>query len=918
MWSPFPGDKGRVLHREELAMNIHRLQALFQPASVAVIGASNRPNRIGTLVMNNLLRAGFPGPVMPVNPKHQSVCGVLAYPDVASLPITPDMAVVCTPPATVPELVEQLGRRGTQAVTVLTAGLARQRDDHGRTLQEVMLKTARAHGMRILGPNCLGLLVPGSGLNASFAHLDALPGKVAFVSQSGALGTAVIDWARAHNIGFSHFVSLGDSVDVDFGDVLDYLAVEPATRAILLYIEAIRDARKFMSAARAAARNKPVLVIKSGREAEGAKAAASHTGALAGVDHVYHAAFRRAGMLRVYDIDELFGAVETLARMQPLRGDRLAILTNGGGPGVMATDTLVALGGHLAGLSAETTAALDAILPESWSRANPVDIIGDAPPERFAEATRLLLNDRNIDALLVIHVPTAVAPGDVTARAVAEVVAGSRRNVLTSWLGHVTADAARRVFAEAAIPTYDTPDKAVRAFMHMVRYERNQVLLMETPPSAPEGFTPATTSARLMVGSALAAGRDMLSEPEAKAVLAAYGVPVVETHVATTVEDAVRIAGEIGFPVAIKILCPQITHKSDVGGVALDLEGPQAVQVAASAMRKRVHEAFPEAMITGFTVQEMARRPGAHELIVGMTTDPIFGPVLLFGQGGTGVEVIGDRAVALPPLNMGLASELISRTRVAKLLAGYRGRPAADLDAIRLTLIKISQIIVDLPEVIELDINPLFADQHGVLALDARMRVACATRSGPARLAIRPYPRELEEELTCTSGRKVLLRPIRPEDEPAHKAFVDRVAPEDIYFRFFRTVKSLPHTEMARFTQIDYDREMAFIATAPDADGRPETLAVVRTITDPDNERAEFSILVRSDVQRDGLGRGLLGKMIRYCRARGTREIAGHVLPENQAMLGLAQDLGFAVRRKAGDEVMEVSLALNGEAVGIG
>lgn len=890
-------------------MSIRHLDSLFHPKSVAVLGATNRPHAIGNLVMHNLLHGGFDGPVMPVNPKRQAVCGVLTYPNVESLPVVPDMAVICTPPATVPMLVDKLGERGTRAITVLTAGLG-AKGENGRTLKQEMMAAARHHGVRILGSNCLGLLVPGAGLNASFSHIDALPGKIAFVSQSGALGTAVIDWAGAHDIGFSHFVSLGDADDIDFGDLLDYLASDATARAILLYIESVRDARKFLSAARAAARNKPVLVVKSGRVAEGAKAAASHTGALAGSDDVYDAAFRRAGMLRVNDIDELFDAVETLARMQPLKGDRLAILTNGGGPGVMATDALIDRGGHLATLSEETIAALDAVLPTSWSHGNPVDIIGDAPPERFAEATRILLKDPGVDALLVMHVPTAVSLGKQAAHAVAKVAKESERNVLTSWLGQVTAETARQVFAGAGIPTYTTPDAAVRAFMHMVHYRRNQELLMETPPSIPEGFEPATTSARLLVENALASGRDTLTEPEAKAVLAAYGIPVVETHVATNPAGAARMATEIGFPVALKILSPEVSHKSDVGGVALELESGEAVREAAAAMVKRVQKLIPEAQITGFTVQKMAHRPGAEELIVGMVDDSIFGPVILFGQGGTAVEVIDDCAYALPPLNMALANELIERTRVSKLLKGYRDRPGADLNAISAALIRVAQLVIDIPEVVELDINPLFADAKGVLALDARMRVAAATCKGPERLAIRPYPQELEETIHLGDER-ILLRPIRPEDEPAHQDFVAHCDPDDIYFRFFRAIRHIPHSEMARLTQIDYAREMAFIAVADG--GKGKTLGVVRAITDPNNQMAEFGIMVRSDRKGIGLGRALLEKVVRYLRAQGTRELRAHVLPENHAMLSLAERMGFTQQRLVEDEVMQVRLALMDE-----
>ncbi len=891
-------------------MTTLNLDYLFRPSSVALIGASNRPRSVGAVVMRNLLAGGFLGPVMPVNPRHQAVSGVLAYPEAGALPVVPELAVIATPPKSVPGLIDELGARGTRAAIVMTAALGQHRDEQGRTMLELMLEAGRRHGVRILGPNCLGLIVPGIGLNASFSHTGILPGRIAFLSQSGALCTTVLDWAKSRGIGFSHFVSLGDNADVDFGDLLDYLGSDPSTEAILLYIESIKDARKFMSAARAAARNKPVLAIKSGRVAEGAKAAASHTGALAGADDVYDAAFARAGMLRVFEIDELFDAVETLARARPLAGDRLAILTNGGGPGVMAVDYLISSGGRLAELNERTIAALDAALPASWSRANPVDIIGDAPDSRYADGVRTLLKCEQIDALLVMHAPTAIAPSEESARAVVEAVAGTRRNVLTCWLGQQGVQLARDIFRQAGIPTYDTPESAVRAFMHMVRYRRNQELLMETPASVPSEFTPATTTARLVLENAIAEGREQLSEPEAKAVLAAYGIPVVETHIASTPESAAHLALEIGFPVALKILSPDIIHKSDVGGVVLDLEGPEDVVRAAQGMLNRVREIHPEAKLRGFSIQKMARRPGAYELIIGAATDPIFGPVLLFGQGGVAVEVIKDRAVALPPLNMNLARELIGRTRVSRLLAGYRGRPAADLDAVKLTLIQVSQIIVDLPEIVELDINPLFADHEGVLALDARIRVQPVTRPGDVRLAIRPYPKHLEEKVTLPNGKKLLIRPIRPEDEPAHHVFISKLTPEDIRFRFFGLLREIPHSQMARFTQIDYDREMAFIATAPDEHGQPETLGVVRTVTDPDNVRTEFAIIVRSDFQGQKLGRVLMEKMIRYCRERGTREIFMLTLFDNRAMQALAARFGFESRMSDDGETVELKLRL--------
>ena len=860
--------------------------------------------------MTNLLQGNFSGLIMPVNPKHTAVAGVLCYPDVASLPLTPDLAVVCTPPTTVLGIIAELASRGSKAAVVLTAGLSQILDAEGHSLQQKMLEVAKQSGMRILGPNTLGLIVPGIGLNASFAHTSTQVGEVAFVSQSGALCTAVLDWAKPRQIGFSHFISLGDNADIDFADVLDYLGSDPQTKAILLYIESIRAARQFMSAARGAARNKPVLAIKAGRVAEGARAAASHTGALAGVDLVYDAAIRRAGMLRVFEIEELFEAVETLARLHSFKGNRLGILSNGGGPGVMATDCLIEGGGKLAELSDKTLEQLDTILPATWSRSNPVDLIGDADSSRYAQALNIMLQEPSLDALLVMHVPTAIAPGEETAKAVVKVLQDKKRKVLTSWLGEELATAARVIFAEARIPTYNTPEQAVEAFLHLVRYRNNQELLMETPPSIPTEFTPATTTVRLLIQQALTEQRNMLSEPEAKAVLAAYGIPIVETRIVRTVEYALKVAKEIGYPVALKIVSPDITHKSDVGGVALNLENSESLRLAGEAMKARVAQLCPSARINGFTVQKMVRRPDAQELLLGVSSDRVFGPVILFGQGGKAAETIGDRAIALPPLNLTLARELISRTRISKLLAGYRDQPRADLDAIELTLIQISHLIIDLPEIVELDINPLLADDKGVVALDARIAIQPTTLSGAERLAIRPYPQELEESIALPSGRKLLIRPIRPEDEPAHYELFKHFTPDDIHFRFFGMVKQFPHSEMARFTQIDYDREMAFVATDENEPGKSETLGVVRAIAEPNNRSAEFAIIVSSDLKRQGLGRVLLEKIIRYCRAKGLQELVGEVLADNQAMLNLSQSLGFERHSTIESEIIQVKLQL--------
>ena len=861
--------------------------------------------------MRNLLEGGFLGPIMPVNPGRNAVAGVLAYPNVASLPITPEMAIICTPPATIPSLIEELGRKGTHAVICLTAGLGGVIDEaSGRKIIDLVYEKTRALDIRILGPNCVGALVPGIRLNASFAHVPAKPGKIAFVSQSGALCTAVLDWAREHDVGFSHFLSLGDKIDVDFGDVIDYLGTDPGTRAILLYIESIRNGRKFISAARAASRNKPIIVIKSGRAAEGAKAAASHTGALAGMDEVYDTVIRRAGMLRVCNIGELFAAVETLARAKPLTGDALAIMTNGGGIGVMAVDDLIQDGGRLATLSDQTLSALDAVLPVNWSGANPVDIIGDAPGERYAAAADILVNAPGVDALLAMHAPVATASTTDAAQAIIDAAKRAKCNVLTSWVGGEAVAPARRMFTQAGIPTYETPSHAVGAFMHMVNYRRNMEMLMETPPSAPEEFAPDTEKAKAIVEKVLARDNGMMTEPEAKAVLVAYGIPTVETHVAEDPKSAARYATEIGYPVVVKILSEDISHKSDVGGVALNLKTPEAVTQAAENMLALIAEKRPGAKVQGFSVQAMARRPGAHELIVGVFSDVIFGPVILFGQGGTEVEVVKDSAMALPPLNMNLAREMISRTRISRLLAGYRNRQAVDMDKLCLTLLKVSQMVIDLPEILELDINPLWSDENGVLALDARIRVA-PNENGARQLAIRPYPQQLEEQFESAGGYRMLLRPIRPEDEPRHHEFISRLTPEDIRFRFFGLVKSLPHSEMAKLTQIDYDREMAFIATGMDKKFRHQTLGVVRTVTDANNHTAEFAVVVRSDLKGEGIGRKLLSKMIEYCQARGTKVMKGEVLSMNHRMLNLASALGFSISPLEEEEgIKRVSLDL--------
>jgi acetyltransferase len=888
-------------------MSSRNLEHLFNPSSVALVGASDRPHSVGATVMRNLLRGGFRGPIWPVNLRHAAVAGREAYRTVESLPAAPDLAVICTPAPSVPGLIAALGTRGTRAAVVISAGLE-QPSPAGGTLAGAMLQAARPFQLRILGPNCIGVLVPRIGLDASFAHVGASAGTLAFVAQSGALTTALLDWARGREVGFSHFISLGNAADVDFGDLLDYLGRDPGTRAILLYAESISSARKFMSAARATARVKPVIVVKSGRTAASARAAQSHSGALAGSDAVYDAAFRRAGILRVDTLRELFDAAEILSRWRRYAGPRLAIITNGGGPAVLATDALVRRGGELAEFSAESVRRLDQTLPGAPGHSNPLDLGGDARPERYLAALDVVLEDPGVDALLLMHAPTAVASVAEIAAACAPKLANGPRPALACWLGAGANTRASTSSDRAALPTYSTPEEAVGAFQHVVRYHQSQALLLEAPAAAPQPGRPDIDVARAIVARALAENRPTLNEPESKAILAAYGIPVVETRIARDPKDLGAAAQDIGYPVALKILSPDITHKSDVGGVALNIESAAELERAAAAMRLRCHASSPQARIEGFTVQKMIRRGGAHELLAGIAMDPTFGPTIVFGQGGTAVELIADRALALPPLNARLARELIARTRIHRLLLGYRDCPPADMRALERALIGLSQLAADLPEVVELDVNPLLADKDGVIALDARVRLERTVLQGSERFAIRPYPAELEETVQL-DGRALRVRPIRPEDFAQHQRFLSRCSPEDLHARFLSTFRELPDGEIARLTQIDYDREMAFIAEEPNATGGAETLGVARVSTDPDNLEAEFAVMVRSDLKRHGLGRLLLAKLIRYCRDRGTARMTSSVLSGNGGMLGLGTALGFTAGL-AERGIMEMSLDL--------
>lgn len=896
---------------KERRLSIRNLNQLLQPGSVALIGASARPGTVGNVLVHNL-KAVFRGALYLVNPKYDQIEGQRCWSSVARLPQAPDLAVICTPAATVPEIVTDLGKLGNRAAVVISAGFGESREGSGASLQQALLDAAKPHTLRILGPNCIGLQVPALGLNASFASTAAKRGHLAFITQSGALLTAVLDWAHSRGIGFSHLVSLGDMGDVDFGDLLDYLAGDGQTHAILAYMEGVTNTRKFMSAARAAARIKPVVVVKGGRHAEGARAAATHTGALAGSDAVYDAAFRRAGMLRVPNLGALFGAADILTLATKPKNDRLAIVTNGGGMGVLATDALMDGAGQLAQFSEETYARLNAVLPSTWSHSNPVDMIGDANGERYRAVLDILRADPGVNSILVLYCPTGVSdPEDVAKAVLAVAKQPPDIPIIASWVGGSSVLQARNMLSEARIPIYETPEAAVRAFLYLADYRRNQELLAETPPSIPEEFVADPIRARAIIGTALGDGREWLSEIESKELLETYGIPTVPTRFAETPHAAASAAEMFNGPVALKIVSPQITHKSDSGGVALGLSGTDAVQKAAEAMQAHLHKTMPDAKLTGFAIQPMVQKKHAHELIAGIVTDRQFGPVILFGQGGTAVELIGDKALGLPPLNMSLARSLIAGTRIHRLLEGYRGEAAADLDAVAVTLIKLAQMAADLPEIIELDINPLLADSSGVVALDARVRVQVAAPDGEPRLSIMPYPRQLESRVTARNGEQFPLRPIRPEDEPALQQLFSVLTPEEIRMRFHVPVKAFPHSIAARFTQIDYDREMALVLTGRDTETQSQIHGVVRLSADPDNETAEFALLVRKAYANRGLGTRMLKRLVDYARQRGIGTLFGFVLAENYPMRKLCRNIGFAEQPVKDDAALvKVSLVL--------
>jgi acetyltransferase len=904
--------------RGSMFVNAHYLHSALLPRSVAVVGATDKPDALGRHVFGNLLAGGFRGRIFAVNPKYETVAGQPCYRSLAALPEAPDLAVVVTPARTVPEVIDEAGARGIRAVLVLSAGFA-EIGDEGRRLQERVLARARTHGVRLLGPNCLGIMRPEIGLNATFARTGARPGPVALVSQSGAVVAALLDYAWTAGFGFSSVVSTGGGSDVEFSEILDFLALDAATRSIVLYIEGVRDARAFMSSVRAAASVKPVVILKVGRHLTGLKAAMSHTGALVGDDAVFDMALKRAGAIRVTAYNQLFAATEALAAgrlPRGLPGNRLAILTNGGGPGVLAADAAAEAGVALAKLSAETLQRLNEVLPTTWSHANPVDIIGDADSARFARALQILLADDGNDGVLVLFCPTIRLDAQDTARALLEVVRASDKPVVSVWLGEHEAGRGGAVFKEAGLPALTSPERGVESFSYLARFVRHRHLRLQVPPPHVDEFELDVAGARRIVERALVAGRALLDEQESKQLLDCFGIATVPTRLATSPEQAVQEAEAIGYPVVVKVVAAGVTHKSEVGGVALDLRSAAEVTRAFETIRANVAARAPAARFIGVQVQPMIRRPHGRELIVGLARDATFGPVITFGAGGIAVEVFRDSAVALPPLNRFLAQELVARTRVAKMLDAFRGLPAVDLDALIGVLLKVSELACELPCIAELDINPLLADETGVLALDARVVLGDGPLAPDARyshLAIHPYPKHLARATRLRSGETVLLRPIRPEDAAAEKRFVARLSSKTIYMRFHAPMRELTLERLVRYTQIDYDREMAFVAVdARDGDGDgAEIRGVARYTRNPDGASAEFGIVVEDAWQGRGLGNALMTALEACARERGVSELVGYVLAENDDMVQLMTDRGYDARRDEDPSVIRYVKNLN-------
>ena len=887
------------------------LRPLLAPRSVALIGASDREGSLGRVVLHNLLEAGLRGELRLVNPNRERLADRPVYPDVAQLPETPELAVIVTPAPTVPGLIAQCGARGIAGAIVISAGF-REVGPEGEERERAMLEAARQHGVRILGPNCLGLIRTDVGLNATFSAGQAHPGHIAVVSQSGALCTAILDWARTRDVGFSSLISTGVSADLDFGEILDWLVEDPATDSIMLYVEGVQDARRFVSALRAAARVKPVVVMKVGRHAEGSRAARSHTGALVGADDVFDAALRRAGVLRVVDFADFFNAAAMLDVGLRTRGDRLAIVTNAGGPGVLAADHCTDRGIPLAELSDTTIAALDGELPDAWSRGNPVDVLGDAAPERYAAAVRHCLADAGVDGVLAILTPQAQTRPEEVARHMVELAAGTRKPLLTCWMGDPAVASSRALFRTEDLPTFGTPESAVDAFAQVCAYRENQQQLLQVPEPLGPHAPPDVDGARHIVDRALADGREVLSLAESKALLAAFRIPILRSIPAHNPEDAVLIAQETGFPVALKIDSPDITHKSDAGGVRLGLEHAHEVHDAWHRMLEDVRRARPDARIDGVFVEPMWSGQAGRELMIGVVADPLFGPAISFGLGGTLVEVLDDRVVALPPLNRFLIHSMIGRSRAARLLAAFRGTPAVATEPLEEILLRVSELVCELPWLSALDLNPVIVDERGATVVDARVMVRPWNPSARPydHMAIHPYPANLVEHVVLPHGQAVTIRPIRPEDAQMEQAFVAGLSERSRYLRFMSAFPKLPPQLLSRFTQIDYDREMALVAVVREGEAERE-IGVARYASTDDGESCEFAIVVADAWQGRGLARRLFGKLIDTARSRRFRRMHGIILRENPRMLAFVHSMGFRTRPVPGEpEILRATMEL--------
>jgi acetyltransferase len=886
----------------------HYLTPLLQPRSVGVIGASERKASLGNVVIRNMLEAGFKGRLFAINPKHESVLGVPCHKSVEDVPHRLDLAVIAVNAEKVPAIVDSCGRAGVRAVIVLPAGFS-ETGARGALLERQVVEAARRHKIRLLGPNCLGIMRPELGLNATFAHASALKGSIGLISQSGALCTAILDWAKPNNVGFSAVVSLGSSSDIDFGEVLEYMISDPRTESIFLYVEGIRDARRFMSALRGAARVKPVLLIKVGRHPGASRAILSHSGVASGEDAVFDAALRRAGVIRLYNLGQLFAAANALFSHFRPRGNRLAIITNGGGPGVMAADRAADLGIPLAELDDSTIEKLNSTLPAHWSRGNPVDIGGDAGVERYRDALQAVLEAPSVDGVLVLLTPQAMTDPTLVAEAIVGIEKTADKPVVTCWMGEDLVHTGRKVFEAAGIPTFRTPEPAVELFSHISAYYRNQKLLMQTPASLSHLNPPSIESARLVIETALAERRKVLNEMESKACLAAFRIPIAQTVVARSATEAMVLAEEIGLPVVMKIDSPSIIHKADSGGVRLNLGSLAAVRTAYQEILDEVRRNKPDASINGVAIEPMILKRHGRELMVGVKRDPVFGPVITFGEGGNRVEVSKELGIALPPLNRYLVRDLIQSTRVAALLDEVRNMPAINHEALEFVLLRVSEMVCELPWIHELEINPLIVDEVGAVAVDARLVTDNIAPSADRydHMAIHPYPSQLITKWMQPDGVEITIRPIKPEDAELEVEFVRKLSPETKYYRFMNTMRELPPAMVARLTQIDYDREMAFVATVME-DGKEVEIGVCRYAVNPDGESCEFAIVVADDWQHRGLARRLMGVLIEAARNKGLAYMNGVFLANNERMLRFVQGLGFVLANDPDDSTVKVGV----------